>query len=526
MIVASPLHSSPMPVGDIPSFMFHAAERYKDEVVLVDAATEQKFTINDICSTSTQLAAGLVHNGYGGKVISVFDNTELRCVYVYYAALMAGGAYQSLSTDTAPDKLRARIAYSQTPVVFTTAAYLSQLHEAIEGLDVAVYVFGQTHGSCAFSKLLKDDASFLPVRITSRNAAMAKPAYLAYTSDVQESLQPLVFSHFGLLSSYCMGRTPFADSPGKTAVSAVPFANSHAIVNIAHFPILSGSRVVQMSQYDAESCLEALEKWRPGVFLATYSVLVSIVDQARRDADSGVVWLGARAFDVSQLQVIFMHELRGSRMFKDKVAALFGARLVELYGYMEVGLIAGIITEYPRVEGSVGLLCPNVHARVVLDGTELGDGQYGEILVSTPRLMAATAVSDETASDFTSYFHTGDFGTVTRDGVVIVKARMTDLLHARGGQVVAPADIEEQLLHLPQVADCAVVAVRKCVGDITFDVPAVFIVPSGSVPNVGDLLEPLVLQYPGIHGQIIDSIPRTNKGDPERTALRKLVHTF
>ncbi|KAJ2589558.1 hypothetical protein IWW49_002429, partial [Coemansia sp. RSA 1797] len=147
------------------------------------------------------------------------------------------------------------------------------------------------------------------------------------------------------------------------------------------------------------------------------------------------------------------------------------------------------------VEGSVGLLCPNVCARVVLNGTELGDGQYGEILVSTPRMTAATAASNETASDLSSYFYTGDFGTVTSDGVVIVKARMTELLHVRGGQVVAPSDIEEQLLHLPQVADCAVVAMRRCVDDITFDVPVVFIVP-------------------------------TDKGSPERAALQKLVNPF
>ncbi|KAJ2823171.1 hypothetical protein IWW50_003896, partial [Coemansia erecta] len=127
-----------MPVGDIPSFMFRAAESHKDEVVLVDAATEQKFTISDICLTSTRLAAGLTRSGYGGRVISVFDNTELRCVYVYYAALMTGGVYQALSTETTPDKLRDRIAYSQTPIVFTTAAYLAQLSDAIKGLDVAV----------------------------------------------------------------------------------------------------------------------------------------------------------------------------------------------------------------------------------------------------------------------------------------------------------------------------------------------------------------------------------------------------
>ncbi|KAJ2161769.1 hypothetical protein GGF46_001188 [Coemansia sp. RSA 552] len=488
MIVVSPLPSWPLPIGDIPSLVLGAAQESKDKVVLVDAVSERKYTMGEISSTATQLAAGLVRQGFGGKTISVFDDTELCCVYVYFAALMAGGAYQSLGTDTNDrEKLRERIVHSQTPIVFTTASYLPRLRSAVDGLDVAIYVLDDRSESNprSFVHLLLDDPTFTPVRITTRDDAMASPAYLTYTL---ESLQPVSLSHFGLLSSYRSERVSSVDSPCKTTVSAVPFASTHGIVNIAHFPMLSGCCVVQLSKCDPVSCLASLEKWGAGDFLATYPVLASIVAAAKPAAagqDGGIIVAG-RTYDVSKLNVIFIHELRGAHAFKDSVSRLFNARLVEIYGYMETGLIAGIITEYPRLDGSVGLLSPNIRARIVLDGTELEDGQFGEILVNTPRLASST-----------EYFNTGDFGTVTVDGVVIVKARMTELLRLHDGRIVAPGDIEEQVLQLPGIVDCAVVAAVSD-QDGGYAVPFIFAVSADSQPNSSDLVAPLTKQYPGI----------------------------
>ncbi|KAJ1738821.1 hypothetical protein LPJ79_005402 [Coemansia sp. RSA 1821] len=509
MIIASPLQSSSVPVGDIPSFIFSVAEQYKDEVILVDAATQKRFTISDILTTSTKLAAGLARNGYGGKVISVFDNTDVRCVIVYYAALMTGGTYQSLCTEMGSENLRDCIDHSGTPIIFTTKAYISQLQTAIEKMNVKVFVFdsvpqnGTFQNEAGFSQLLIDDPSFSPVRITSVDDAMAKPAYLAYASGMQQTLRPLMLSHFGLLSSYAIGCAT-AGSLSKTAVSAVPFANSHGIGNIAHLPLLSGSCVVQASNYNGVSCLELLEEWQAEIFLATYSVLAEILSEAKRSSD-GMIVVGTRQFDVSKLQVIFMHELRrGAYAFKEKVAALFDVRIVELYGYMETGLIAGIITEHPRIDGSVGLLCPNVRARIVLDGNELEDGQYGEILVSTPRITAADKKTPP-------YFHTGDFGTVTRDGVVIIKSRMSELLRLKNGTIASPTDIEEQLLHSAWVEDCAVVSSHNA---NSHDVPFAYMVLADNAPNVDTILKPFEEQFPGISGQSIEHIPRSPKGDP------------
>ncbi|KAJ2758657.1 hypothetical protein IWQ56_005941, partial [Coemansia nantahalensis] len=81
MIVVSPLPQCPLPVGDIPTYVFGAAAQHADQVALVDAESGLQLTAGDVCQTATRLAAGLVQAGYGGRAISAFADTELRCVY-------------------------------------------------------------------------------------------------------------------------------------------------------------------------------------------------------------------------------------------------------------------------------------------------------------------------------------------------------------------------------------------------------------------------------------------------------------
>ncbi|KAJ2832042.1 hypothetical protein GGI24_001376 [Coemansia furcata] len=517
MLVASPLRSQLLPVGDIPTHVFRSAESRPEDVVLVDAETEQAFTIGDIITTSTRLAAGLTQAGHSGQVISVFDDTNLRCVYVYYAALLIGGTYQSLGTDIDAAQLRHRIQSSATPVVFTTRRYAARLEEATYGMDLAVHVLDS--GSCRYHAMcvarcpsfvhrLVDDPMFAPVRITG-SEAMRRPAYQMY---VAGSLAPLTLSHYGMLSAQQLGRP--AATPMRTAVSAIPFANAYGIGNIAHYPMLSGSRVVQLSNVDALTCLAAIEKWKPTTFLATYDVLTAILAHATRRGNRLMV--GDCEFDVGSLDVIFTHELRGcaAESVRAKVAQLFHARLVELYGFMETGLVAGVITEYPRIAGSVGILCPNVTARVTEADRDMEDGCYGEILVSTPRMATGGA---------TNYFSTGDYGTVTQSGVVIVKARVADLIRLPRG-IFIPADIESRVLEHPAVADCAAVADTSQTDDGCVVRPCVFVVVSGGYPYTAEsLVSTLRVDYPGIYTRFTDRIPRCFRGEPDRAALRAML---
>ncbi|KAJ2899583.1 hypothetical protein GGI21_004798 [Coemansia aciculifera] len=531
MLVASPLRSQLLPVSDIPTHVFRCAESRPEDVVLVDAETEQTFTIGDIITTSTRLAAGLSRAGHGGQVISVYDNTNLRCVYVYYAALLMGGTYQSLGTDVSSTQLRDRIQCTSTSVVFTTYEHMARLKEATRGLDLAVYALDFGYHKCrtlcaapdslaqcpSYVHQLLDDPMFTPVRITNSSDAMLQPAYLTYTAG---SPEPLSLSHYGMLSAQQLGRPLSADQPSRrTVVSAIPLASTHGIGNIAHYPMLSGSRVVQLTKFDPHACLAAIEKWKPSTFLATYDVLASIFATATRKGNT--LALKDRVYDTNTLGVIFVHELRGcaADIVRSKVAQLFRARLVELYGFIETGLVAGVITEYPRLAGSVGILCPNVTARVVDEaGRDVDDGCYGEILVSTPR----TATGGDAC-----YFNTGDYGTVTQSGVVIVKARVTDLIRlSPRGVAVTPSAIESRLLDYPAVTDCAAVAVTAQIdGDFAVHL-CVFIVVAkdgGRLDNAEAIVAPLKAEYPGIRARLTDHIPRCFRGEPDRAALRALL---
>ncbi|KAJ2654629.1 hypothetical protein IWW48_005993 [Coemansia sp. RSA 1200] len=577
MIVVSPIRSHSLPIGDIPTQVFRSAEPYRKEVVLIDAESERQFTIGDIITTSTKLAAGLNRQGFGGRIISVFDNTQLQLVYVYYAAMMAGGAFQSLDTNVAEGDLRDQIAFTQTPAIFTSHAYLHKLLGATKGLDVSIYVFdhsctpndaaalaciaegirsrSSSSGSstinctcsdsavsscCApISNLLIDDPTFVPVRITSKDDAMRKPAYLAFLPDTYDPAasavrrqRPLMLSHYSLLSSQRLTRPPRLLDAHRTVVSAVPFSGAHGVNTVTHFPMLSGSRVIQLSKSTPSMCLSTVEKWRAGVFFANYPVLASIDATATRV--NGRIAVGSESFDASSLQVIFVHEMRVPQSFKERIKTLFQARLVELYGYIETGIIAGIIAEHPRIDDSVGLLCPNVKARVMIDGSEVGEDECGEIHVSTPRLAS---IEDGDLNSDDRFFCTGDYGKVTANGVVIIKGRMKDLIHMEGGRIVAPTDIEKELLANPGVADCAAFGVPADrhgddVGgggggsDSNPQLPFVYVVPvalGNTQIDMDNVLQPLARLYPGIRVSIIDQIPKCDKGEPRRSLLREIA---
>jgi acyl-CoA synthetase (AMP-forming)/AMP-acid ligase II len=77
--------------------------------------------------------------------------------------------------------------------------------------------------------------------------------------------------------------------------------------------------------------------------------------------------------------------------------------------------------------------------------------------------------------------HTGDLGMMNEDGFVFIKGRLKDMV-ITGGQNVHAAEVEEILLGIPGVADCAVFGLPD---EIWGERVAALIVKS---PNASDAL--------------------------------------
>jgi acyl-CoA synthetase (AMP-forming)/AMP-acid ligase II len=142
----------------------------------------------------------------------------------------------------------------------------------------------------------------------------------------------------------------------------------------------------------------------------------------------------------------------------------FFVRVRELYGMTETGGWVTMNTATGTRMGSVGL--PRRGVQIAIRDPNcllLPLGEKGEI----------TAKSIEDGMFFTEYWnkpdvtsdtlkqgwlYTGDRGYVDTDGYLHFDGRVKELIR-RGGEMIAPSEIEQQLLKHPAVKDCAVVGV-------------------------------------------------------------------
>ncbi|MEC3998121.1 long-chain fatty acid--CoA ligase [Actinacidiphila sp. DG2A-62] len=94
------------------------------------------------------------------------------------------------------------------------------------------------------------------------------------------------------------------------------------------------------------------------------------------------------------------------------------------------------------------------------DGLPVEQGQVGEVVVSGPHVSPGYwGLPAETAAAVRDgWFHSGDAARVDADGYVTIADRIKDM-YISGGENVYPAEVEDALLALPGVAECAVIGV-------------------------------------------------------------------
>jgi long-chain acyl-CoA synthetase len=112
-----------------------------------------------------------------------------------------------------------------------------------------------------------------------------------------------------------------------------------------------------------------------------------------------------------------------------------GLTIYEGYGLTETSAFTFVSRPHNYVFGTVGEPAP---------GTEVTIAGDGEILVKGPGVMEGYHnLPDQTAEVFTDgWFHTGDIGEITPEGLLKITDRKKDLIKTSGGKYVAPQSIE------------------------------------------------------------------------------------
>lgn len=200
----------------------------------------------------------------------------------------------------------------------------------------------------------------------------------------------------------------------------------------------------------------------------------------------------------------------------------YGIPVAQGYGASEIGWIAGT-NEHTRRHGTVGKPFACHQFRIIdAEGNELPQGEIGEGEVGRRPDSAFRHFTDDGSIKVVAVgrMRTGDLGFLDEDGYLHLTGRARDLI-IRGGVNISPAEIDDVLLQMPDIAEAATVGVPDAIyGEevVCFVVPRV-----GRLMCGEDVLHHCRNRLPDFRmpKQVFfrDSLPKTERGKMSRAVL-------
>ena len=208
-----------------------------------------------------------------------------------------------------------------------------------------------------------------------------------------------------------------------------------------------------------------------------------------------------------------------------KLAEALGVPVLNLYGMSESPYLAMTPPDREVQPGAVGrALCEGLGI-VDLSGRAVAAGTTGEIVTRGAHVFPGY-LDDPTATAAAflpgGWFRTGDVGYFDENGVLFLTGRLNEIIN-RGGEKVAPADVDAALLAHPDVAEAAAFGIPDArLGEEV--AAAVVLRPGATVTarelrrSVANLLAPHKVPR---RIWIVDELPRTATGKVQRRELSR-----
>ena len=401
-----------------------------------------------------QLAAqtrrgGLQLTASGARTVIYVGENGLAFPLALFASAAAGIPFLPLNYRLAGQQLAAIIGRQERP--FIIAADAAQLRcDAVAGA-AGVAGIGE------WRDLLASPA-------VGSTVAAAEPepddeAVLLMTSGTTAEPKSAVLRHRHLVS-YVFGTVDFGSAAADEAVIvSVPPYHIAAVANLLS-NLYSGRRIVYLPRFTAAGWLEAADAEGITHAMVVPTMLARIVDQLEAGTPAVPRRLRSLSYGGAPL---------APAVLQRALSLLPDVGFVNAYGLTETSSSIAVLgpadhreaaaSHDPAVRarlGSVGRPLPHVEIEVRdLDGARCASGQVGQIYVRGAQVAGEYRETGR-VTDGDGWFPTRDEGCLDADGFLYVRGRSDDTI-IRGGENIAPAEIEEVIHQIPGVAEVAVV---------------------------------------------------------------------
>ncbi len=456
-------------IAPIPELLRRHAAARGEKCAYRDAHTSVTYAA--LLDRTGNLAGHLADNGVAaGDTVAICLPNSVAWVESCLAIARAGAISVPISYDSTEAEIAYRLSDANCKAIVTTAErgdLFARLKTSAP--DFETLIVTTDRGASATPALRYAELVTAPPKSAPRDpASLHETAFILYTSGttgrakgVQAHRPRHVVGHRRLLGADCR---PVRSRRRAVAAAAVPFLRAELFgaehprdrrVRIHHGEILHGEavRLLKTGEFT----------FFPGVPTMFHYLLQAT--RGEKNLKFGDLRLCVSAGAIMPATL--------NREFEEH----FGIQLLDGYGITETSTM--VMMNWPtgqRVFGSCGIPLPGLAVRIVdLNGGDVGPNQEGELIVRGPSVMPGYHNKpEETRSALRAgWYHTGDLAKSDENGFLTITGRLKELI-IRGGQNIAPAEIEEVVNTFAPVLDCAVVGIaHQHLGEV----PALFVVP-------------------------------------------------
>jgi acyl-CoA synthetase (AMP-forming)/AMP-acid ligase II/acyl carrier protein len=278
-------------------------------------------------------------------------------------------------------------------------------------------------------------------------------ALLLCTSGTTSRPKVVPLAHANLVASAGNVARTLGLGPADRVLNVMPLVHIHGIVAALLASLSAGASVVCSPGFQAPEVLRWIDELDATWYTAVPTMHQALVERIRRTgAPSPVGRLRFVRSSSSALPPTVLADLE----------AMFGCPVVEAYGMTEAAhqMCSNPLPPGIRKVGTVGRAAGPEVAVMGPDHRLCGPDVDGEVVIRGGNVVSGYRDNPEAdaAAFVDGWFRTGDQGRLDADGYLTLTGRLKEIIN-RGGEKVAPREIDESLLEHPGVAQAVAFAV-------------------------------------------------------------------
>jgi len=423
------------------------AASHPDSTYFIATETGRTLTFAGLGESCARVRATLAHRGLQpGAHVSLVMPNGLATLRILLGAMSGGYCVNPVNLLSQPEQMRYVLEHADAAVVFTAPAWTAKVREIVKGVARAIDVIEVDPDAAE----LPDESRRPPRR--GDGPGPDSPALLMYTSGTTGTPKGVMLTHANLAANAHAISAEHRLGPSDRVTGILPLyhINGFAVTMLA--PLAHGGSVAMPPRFSASKFWDmAIAHECTWLNMVPTIVSYLLEGQApRRESLARVRFCRTASAPLAPEHL---------RAFEEK----FGIGVIETMGLTET-VAPAFSNPYERGErklGSVGRPS-GCEARIVdAEGRELPDGTAGEIVIRGPQVTRGYYKNEAaTAAAFFpgGWLRSGDIGLRDADGFFFVTGRIKELI-VKGGENIAPREIDEVLLKHPAVLDAAAVGI-------------------------------------------------------------------